>query len=146
MSKILFEKENIFLNQQFLTKEDAIRFAGKKLQEAGYVTTEYTKSMLNREELLTTYIDNEIALPHGDRDSANYTLKTGIVFIQAKIGVDFGNDHVAKLIFASAGIGNDHLKILSGVAKLSKNLEIVNNLKKTDDVELAYEEIRKFIK
>lgn len=146
MANILFEKENVFLNQQFLTKEDAIKFAGKKLQEAGYVTAEYTESMLNREELLTTYIDNEIALPHGDRDSANYTLKTGVIFIQAKVGVDFGNDNVAKLIFASAGIGNDHLRILSGVAKLSKNPEFVNDLKKTDDVDLAFEEIKKYIK
>lgn len=146
MSKILFEKENIFLNQQFLTKEDAIKFAGKKLQEAGYVTSEYTESMLSREELLTTYIDNEIALPHGDRNSSEYTLKTGVIFIQAKIGVDFGNDNIAKLIFASAGIGNDHLRILSAVARLSKNTEFINDLKKTDDIELAYKEIKKYIK
>lgn len=146
MANILFEKENVFLNQQFLSKEEAIKFAGKKLQEAGYVTEEYTESMLNREEILTTYIDNEIALPHGDRDSSKYTLKTGVVFIQAKIGVDFGNDDVAKLIFASAGIGNDHLKILSSVAKLSKDLESINALKKTDDSEIAYDLIQKYIK
>lgn len=146
MANILFEKENVFLNQQFLSKEEAIKFAGKKLQEAGYVTEEYTESMLNREEILTTYIDNEIALPHGDRDSSKYTLKTGVVFIQAKIGVDFGNDDVAKLIFASAGIGNDHLKILSSVAKLSKDLESINELKKTDDAEIAYDLIQKYIK
>ncbi|MGY3776765.1 PTS sugar transporter subunit IIA [Helcococcus sueciensis] len=146
MANILFEKENVFLNQQFLSKEEAIKFAGKKLQEAGYVTEEYTESMLNREEILTTYIDNEIALPHGDRDSSKYTLKTGVVFIQAKIGVDFGNDDVAKLIFASAGIGNDHLKILSSVAKLSKDLESINELKKTDDSEIAYDLIQKYIK
>lgn len=146
MANISFGKENIFLNQQFNSKEEAIRFAGKKLEEAGYVTSEYTQSMLNREELLTTYINNEIALPHGDRDSDKFTLKTGVIFIQAKIGVDYGDDNVAKLIFASAGHGNDHLKILSNIAKLSKNLDVINDLKKTDDLEVAYDSIKKYFK
>ncbi len=42
----LLEKEMIELNQQFANKEEAIRYCGKKLVEAGYVDPEYVNAMI----------------------------------------------------------------------------------------------------
>lgn len=147
MSKILFEKEHIYLDKEFNNKEELIKFAGQKLVEAGYVTDEYIESMLRRENLLTTYISDEIALPHGERDSQEFIRKSGVILIKLKKGVDFGNNHIAKLIFASSGIGNDHLKILSNIAKAAHNKELIHDLKNKDlSTDEIYDKILNSIK
>lgn len=146
MANIAIEKENIFLNLQSTTKEEAIRLAGNKLLEAGYVADGYVESMLHREELLTTYMDYGVAIPHGDRESQQLIIQSGIVFLQFKDGIDFGNGNKAELLIASAGKGNNHLRILSGLAKLLKKPEIVDLFISTNDKEIVYNELIKYIK
>ncbi|MFM1515589.1 PTS sugar transporter subunit IIA [Helcococcus ovis] len=146
MANIAIEKENIFLNLQSTTKEEAIRLAGNKLLEAGYVADGYVESMLHREELLTTYMDYGVAIPHGDRESQQLIIQSGIVFLQFKDGIDFGNGNKAELLIASAGKGNNHLRILSGLAKLLKKPEIVDLFISTNDKEIVYKELIKYIK
>ncbi|MFM1542155.1 PTS sugar transporter subunit IIA [Helcococcus ovis] len=146
MANIAIEKENIFLNLQSTTKEEAIRLAGNKLLEAGYVADGYVESMLHREELLTTYMDYGVAIPHGDRESQQLIIQSGIVFLQFKDGIDFGNGNKAELLIASAGKGNNHLRILSGLAKLLKKTEIVDLFISTNDKEIVYNELIKYIK
>lgn len=146
MSKIAIEKENIFLNLKSTTKEEAIREAGNKLIEAGYVSDGYIESMLYREEILSTYINYGIAIPHGDRESQGLIIQSGVVVLQYKDGVDFGNGKKAELLIASAGKGNNNLKILSGIATLAKDPTIVDKLITTNDVDDIYNELTKYIK
>ncbi|MFM1538839.1 PTS sugar transporter subunit IIA [Helcococcus bovis] len=146
MANIAIEKENIFLNLQSTTKEEAIRLAGNKLLEAGYVADGYVESMLHREELLTTYMDYGVAIPHGDRESQQLIIQSGIVFLQFKDGIDFGNGNKAEILIASAGKGNNHLRILSGLATLLKKPEIVDLFVSTNDEEVIYNELVKYIK
>ncbi|MGH2189133.1 PTS sugar transporter subunit IIA, partial [Enterococcus faecium] len=42
---------SIELNQQFNTKEEAIRFCGEKLVEAGCVEPAYIEAMIERDQL-----------------------------------------------------------------------------------------------
>lgn len=51
----LLREENVFLNQQFANKEEAIRFAGRALVNAGYVKESYIEAMIARDELTSTY-------------------------------------------------------------------------------------------
>ncbi|MFM1524980.1 MULTISPECIES: PTS sugar transporter subunit IIA [Helcococcus] len=146
MANIAIEKENIFLNLKSTTKEEAIRLAGNKLLEAGYVADGYVESMLHREELLTTYMDYGVAIPHGDRESQQLIIQSGIVFLQFKDGIDFGNGNKAEILIASAGKGNNHLRILSGLATLLKKPEIVDLFVSTNDEEVIYNELVKYIK
>ncbi|MET1240634.1 PTS sugar transporter subunit IIA [Enterococcus faecalis] len=44
---------SIELNQQFNTKEEAIRFCGEKLVEAGCVEPAYIEAMIERDQLLS---------------------------------------------------------------------------------------------
>lgn len=61
----LLREENIFLNQEFNTKEDAIRFAGEVLVKAGYVEESYVEAMIERDNITSTYMGNHVAIPHG---------------------------------------------------------------------------------
>ena len=48
---------SIELNQQFNTKEEAIRFCGEKLVEAGCVEPAYIEAMIERDQLLSVYME-----------------------------------------------------------------------------------------
>jgi len=47
----LLLEENVFLNQEFATKEEAIRFAGRALVDAGYVEESYIEAMIDRDNM-----------------------------------------------------------------------------------------------
>lgn len=146
MGKILVEKENIYLGLETVTKEEAIRFAGHKLIEAGYVKEAYVDSMLNREKILSTYMGHGLAIPHGDRDSKDLILKSGIVILQYKNGIKFEDGKVAEIIIGCAGKGNDHLKILAGLASMFKNSEVMDIFTSTNSADAIYNYLIKFIK
>ncbi|MDO4779193.1 MAG: PTS sugar transporter subunit IIA [Tissierellia bacterium] len=139
-------KSNIFVNLATTTKEEAIRFCGNKLVEAGYVDEEYIESMLNRERMLNTYIDYGIAIPHGDRESQELILKSGLIVAQYKNGINFGDDKTAEVLIATAGKGNNHLRILSGIATISKDPSLIDKLITTNDPQDILNVLDEFIK
>ncbi|TWT00570.1 PTS mannitol transporter subunit IICBA [Planomicrobium sp. CPCC 101079] len=123
----LLLEENIFLNQSFATKEQAIRFAGDALVKAGYVKPSYVDEMLKREEITTTYMGNNVAIPHGTEEAKKAVIKSGFTVVQVPNGVDFGGES-AKLIFGIAGKDGTHLEILSGIAVICADQENVDQL------------------
>ncbi|MFZ2876825.1 MAG: PTS sugar transporter subunit IIA, partial [Enterococcus aquimarinus] len=72
----------IDLNKQFRTKEEAIRFCGKKLVNAGCVDEHYVTAMLERNEMVSVYMGNFIAIPHGTDEAKKYVQKSGICVVQ----------------------------------------------------------------
>ncbi|MBS3681980.1 PTS mannitol transporter subunit IICBA [Ornithinibacillus massiliensis] len=121
----LLREENIFLNQEFATKEEAIRFAGEVLVKAGYVEESYVDAMIDREKLTSTYMGNNVAIPHGTEEAKKAVLRSGFTVLQVPNGVDFDGQK-AKLIFGIAGKDGTHLDILSGIAIVcsdEKNVE-----------------------
>lgn len=123
------KKEMIRLNQKFLNKEDAIRAVGQLLVDNGNVDATYVEAMLNREKIVTTYMGNFIAIPHGTDESKQQVHSTGISVIQVPYGVDFSIDDseekMAMLVFGIAGIGDEHLELLSNIAVICSD---VNNV------------------
>lgn len=96
--------ENIKLNQHFTTKESAIRAAGEVLVLAGYVEADYVAAMVQRENDVTTYMGNFIAIPHGTDEAKKYIKKSGISIIQVPNGVDFGTPEEEKMVTVLFGI------------------------------------------
>lgn len=126
MSNIL-RLENIRLNEKIDNKYDAIRLAGELLQEGGYVNEHYIDEMIKREDLSTTYIGNDIAIPHGTESAKNDVMESGISVIQVPEGVDFNGDK-ARVVFGIAGKDNTHLEILSNIAIFCSDMENVEKL------------------
>ena len=77
----LLLEENIFLNQEFANKEEAIRFAGRALVKAGYVKESYIEAMIARDEMTSTYMGNDVAIPHGTEEAKKDVLKSGFTVI-----------------------------------------------------------------
>ena len=56
-------KKDIRLGQEISNKEEAIRKVGEILVENGYVDSDYIPAMLEREEIVLTYMRNFIVIP-----------------------------------------------------------------------------------
>ncbi|TYS14857.1 PTS mannitol transporter subunit IICBA [Rossellomorea vietnamensis] len=123
----LLLEENIFIGQEFASKEEAIRFAGEALVKAGYVEASYVDAMIDREGITTTYMGNNVAIPHGTEEAKKAVIKSGFTVIQVPNGVDFDGEQ-AKLIFGIAGKDGTHLEILSGIAVICSEQENVDQM------------------
>ena len=130
MSTIL-TMENIRLKEKFESKYDAIKMAGELLLAGGYVNEHYIEEMVKREDLSTTYIGNDIAIPHGTESAKNDVLNSGISVIQVPEGVDFNGDK-ARVVFGIAGKDNTHLEILANIAVFCSDMDNVEKLVKAE--------------
>ena len=102
----ILKKENILVNLPSESKEEAIRRAGGLLQSLGYVNSNYTNGMLARENVHTTYLDNEVAIPHGVEEVKHEVIKAGIVVLLYPNGIDYGDGNTAKLLIGIAAQNN----------------------------------------
>lgn len=130
MNKVLC-KENIFLGLNTVTKEEAIVLAGKKLVENGYVNENYIDAMLEREKIMTTFMGMGVAIPHGVNEAKKEVKNSGIVILQFPEGVDFDGEK-AHLVIGIAGVGNEHLEILSNIAVVLDD-DLTDRLKDSTD-------------
>lgn len=128
----IFNENNIILNASVDTKEEAIEIVGRLLVKNGYVKEEYVSGMLRRESLVSTYIGMGVAIPHGENDVKSSIIRSGIVFMQVKDGVLFG-DEKAYLIVGIAGVGDDHIRILSNLAEIIGDEENLKRLKESNN-------------
>jgi PTS system mannitol-specific IIC component len=132
--------DGIRLGQKPVSKEAAIQAAGELLEQLGYVDHDYVDAMQDREKLVTTYMGMGVAIPHGTTEAKGNVKKTGIVFIQYPEGVDFG-DEKAQLVFGIAGIGDEHLDLLSKLCTLLEDENLLGTLKTTNDVSWVLEKL-----
>lgn len=129
--------ENIFLGLAPKSKEDVIKFAGEQLVKLGNVAPEYVDGMLEREKLVSTYLGESIAVPHGTIETKKYVKKTGIVFCQFPEGVQWGEeeDDVAKMVIGIAAQGDEHIQVITAITNSLDDEEAVECLKTTTNPE-----------
>lgn len=131
--KTVIDANGILLNQAPVSKEAAIRAAGELLVKQGCVSEAYVDAMIEREKLVTTYMGMGLAIPHGTSEAKDTVKKTGITLVQYPDGVEFGEEK-AQLVFGIAGIGDEHLDLLSKICEVLEEEEVMEKMKTTDDV------------
>ena len=82
----ILSKRSIRLNASVKDKRDAICQCGRLLVDSGCVVESYIKGMLAREEIMSTYLGNGVAIPHGQFDNRADILRTGISVLQVPAG------------------------------------------------------------
>nr|WP_294964222.1 PTS mannitol transporter subunit IICBA [uncultured Gilliamella sp.] len=130
-------EKNIFLGLSAQNKEEAIRFAGQKLVDNGYVKPTYIESMLEREALTSTYLGESIAVPHGTIEAKDSVINTGIVFCQYPSGVQFGEDadDKAKIVIGIAARNNEHLDVIAKLTNALDDQDIITKLINTKNID-----------
>lgn len=132
----MIKKENIQLNVSAVTKEEAVKKAGQILVEQGAVEPPYIDSMLEREQLVSTFMGNGLAIPHGTDEGKTSVITSGLSLVQIPEGVDFdGNE--AKVVLGIAGKENEHLELLQKIAVIfseEENAEQIINATSAEEI------------
>lgn len=137
----ILEKDNIRLGLKRTDKISAIANAGKILVEKGYVEEEYIDSMVERETLSNTFLDNGIAIPHCTAEGLKYIKNSGIVILQYPYGISYGNGKTVYLIVAIASLKDSHINILKKLAEIFDDEKMAEQLSTTVDVNEIYESL-----
>ena len=118
--KAVLKKEGIKTGLKSVDKETAIRAAGQLLCDLGFTNEDYIQAMVDRENMVSTYMGMGVAIPHGTSNAKETVKKSGIVVMQYPEGVDFGDEH---------------LEILGNIVASLEDEELLETLKKNADVD-----------
>lgn len=134
-------QDQIFLGLQANDKFEAIRFAGEQLVKAGFVQPSYVDAMFEREKMVSTYLGEGVAVPHGTVEAKDAVIKTGVVVCQYPEGVRFTDeeDGVAKLVIGIAARNNEHVQVVSAITNALDSEEAIVLLTSTNDVNKVLE-------
>ena len=102
--------------------------------DLGYVDDDYIPAMIRRNEEASVYMGLGLAIPHGTEDAKRDVKRSGIIVMQYPDGVEF-NGGTAQLVIGIAGVGDEHLEILGQITEAVTEEEILEELKKTTDVD-----------
>ena len=105
-----------------------LRQEAERLEAAGAVTSAYFDAMQQREMAVSTYMGNELAIPHGTNETKDAILASALSFVRYDGGVDWDGEKVTFVV-GIAGKGDEHLEILSRIALLFAEDEEVAKLK-----------------
>jgi mannitol PTS system EIIA component len=126
--------ERIQLGATAVDKNDAIRQVGALLVNSGCVETGYIEGMLAREETMSTYLGEGVAIPHGTYDNRDQIRQTGIAVLQLPQGVVWEDEDVAYLVIGIAATGDEHVGVLANLAEAIEDEEITAQLIQTTDL------------
>ena len=119
-------------------KEAAIAFVGGMLIDSGSVTGEYVTEMQAREKIVSTYLGNGIALPHGTNEGRAAVRRTGLAVAQFPAGVPWGDER-AYIVIGLAALAEEHIGVLARLATILGDEELCKRLALTTDANEIYE-------
>lgn len=126
--------ESVVLNGSATDRDSAIDEAGKLLLDRGAVDISYVHAMHQREESVSTYMGSFLAIPHGTNAAKVHILHSGVSIVRYPQGIDWGGKQV-KFVVGVAGIDNEHLHILSSIAKIFTDKAQVAQLEQAASVQ-----------
>ncbi|WP_173923586.1 PTS sugar transporter subunit IIA [Agromyces sp. Marseille-P2726] len=127
MTDQILAPENVLIVPGGATRDEAIREAGRVLVEAGAVEPSYVDSMLERESTVSTYMGNWLAIPHGTNEAKDLIRKSALSLLRYEQPIDWGGEPT-RFVVGIAGLGDEHLEILSKIAIVFSDEDQVNTL------------------
>ena len=127
MSGKVLELEQIDVHGSAKTLDEAIDEAGRILVATGAVTPEYVGFMHDRENLVSTYMGNFLAIPHGTNEGKDTVLDSALSFVRYDDPIDWGGNPV-RFVVGIAGKDGGHMEVLSSIALIFSDEEQVDRL------------------
>jgi len=111
----LLAPASIHLDAKAASRDDAIRQTGQALLDAGAIDASYIDAMLERENSVSTFMGEGVAIPHGTLAGKDAVKETAIVVLRFPDGVDWDGNEVSVTVGIAAK-GNGHIAVLSQLA------------------------------
>jgi mannitol PTS system EIIA component len=127
MTEEILPAGNVRLAVRAASRDDAIREAGAILVESGAVDPGYVDSMLEREESVSTYMGNFLAIPHGTNEAKDTITRSAISVVRYDEPIDWDGNAV-RFAVGIAGVENGHLEILGKIAIVFSDSDEVDKL------------------
>jgi mannitol/fructose-specific phosphotransferase system IIA component len=135
--------ETVRLGAHAASKADAIRQAGEMLVEAGYAAPRYVDGMLAREHMMSTYLGNGIAIPHGEFEDLQAVYRTGVSVLQLAEGVEWEPGERAYLVvgLAATPTSQQHVVVLTNLLQMLQTPGAVTPLVQARDPRVIVERL-----
>ncbi|MET0303669.1 MAG: PTS sugar transporter subunit IIA [Microbacteriaceae bacterium] len=134
----LLAESSIRLDATASGRDDAIRQAGSVLLEAGAIDASYIDAMLERENSVSTYVGEGVAIPHGTLAGKDAVKQDALCVLRFPDGIDWdGND--VRVAVGIAAKGNGHIALLSQLATVLLDPEKAEALRSATTSAQVYE-------
>lgn len=136
MATELITEAGIVIGATASSAEEAVAQCGKLLVQLGAASEEYAKAMWEREQLFSSAIGANFAIPHGTDSSRAFVNFDQLVFLQLANPISWG-DEVVHCVLGIASKGDGHVEILGNMAGLLQdqdNLETFKNSKSKTEI------------
>ena len=130
----ILARASVLLGQPPTSKEDAIRLCGQILVDAGAATPAYIDGMLAREQQISTFLGEGVAIPHGTNESREHIRRAALGFVQFPGGIDWGGK-TAYVLIPIASATDEHVSILAALAEVLMDSDSAERLRTTSSVD-----------
>jgi PTS system mannitol-specific IIA component len=98
------------------SREEAVRLCGELLHTLGAVEKEYVDAMWERENIISSFMGEGVALPHGTDASRKYVNFAQLVLVRFANQVEWDGEQV-RLCIGIAAKGDEHGELLGDLAE-----------------------------
>lgn len=133
MSELL-DPRAIRLAEKAADRDDAIRRCGQALVEIGAAEPGYVDTMLAREQSISTYVGEGVAIPHGTLAGKDLVKRDALAVLRFPEGVDWGGETVTVCL-AIAAQGDGHVDLLAALAEILLDEDQARELREATEPE-----------
>jgi mannitol PTS system EIIA component len=134
LTRTVLDRKAVRLDATAADRDDAIRQCGQALVDVGAVEAAYVDTMLEREQAVSTYMGEGVAIPHGTLAGKDAVHHDAISVLRFPGGVDWDGNYVV-LCFGIAARGDGHVSLLSQLAQILLDADRARTLRETNDVD-----------
>lgn len=132
MTNQILSVAGIELDATASSKEEAVALCADKLITLNAVHPEYKKAMWERENIISSYVGQFIAIPHGTNESRQIVNFDQIVFIRFDNEIPWGDGPV-RICCGIASKNDQHIEILGNLAQALMIPNAIDTLLETKD-------------
>lgn len=141
MPEMPLDPRAVILQASATGRDDAIRQCGRALVNVGAVAEPYIEAMLERERTISTFVGEQVAIPHGTVAAKEVVHHDAICVVQFPQGVDWDGDNVV-LCVGIAARGNGHVALLAALAEILMDPDRARTLREAPDVDTVIKELQ----
>jgi PTS system mannitol-specific IIA component len=136
----LLDPRAVLLHESAADRDEAIRRCGRALVDVGAVAEPYVAAMLEREQSISTYVGEGVAIPHGTAAAKEVVKHDAICFVRFPGGVDWGGDQVTVCVGIAAK-NDGHVQLLAALADILLDPDRARTLREATEVSQVMKEL-----
>ena len=136
----LLDPRAVLLHERAADRDEAIRRCGRALVDVGAVAEPYIDAMLEREQTISTYVGEGVAIPHGTAAAKEVVRHDAICVVRFPDGVDWGGEPVT-LCVGIAAKDDGHVQLLAALADILLDPERARTLREATEVGQVMKEL-----